>query len=187
MILDVVAILMIAFGFYIGFSRGIIKTVFAALSIIIGIVVTLKLSPILIGFFQNTFEVSPVITFIAGLVVTFLISLFIIRFIGDKIEGLFEAVNLNFINKIVGGSVMAFLFAIIISYPMFFMTENNLIKKETMDESITYSLLEPVPRLTENAVTKLKPVFREFWDKMLLTLDKVNEKAGTEDIELGEF
>ncbi len=187
MILDVVALLLIAYGFYIGYSRGIIKTAFAALSIIIGIVVSLKLSPILIGFLQNNIDANPAILFFAGLVLTFLIALFLIRFIGNKIESIFEAVNLNFINKIAGGAVMALLFSVVISYAFWFLSESQLMDEKTREASITYDLLEPVPQYTKNTVAKFKPVFEGFWGKMMDTMDSIKDKSGTEDIELGEF
>lgn len=187
MILDVVALLILAYGFFIGYTRGIIKTAFSALSIVIGIVVSLKLSPILIGFLQNNFDANPALLFVVGLIMTFLIALFLIRFIGNKVEKLFEVVRLNFINKLAGAGVMVILFTVILSYTFWFLGESSLISKRTIDSSITYSLFEPVPEISKGVVAKAKPLFQEFWTKMMDTVETIKEKSGTEEIDLGEF
>lgn len=186
MILDIIAALVIAYGFYTGFSRGIIKTVFAVISIIIGIVAALKLSPIVISVLQNNFDTNPAMLFIIGLIFTFLLVLLIIRFLGNKIENIFEVVQLNFINKIAGGAVLALVFATMISYVFFFASETNLIDKSTRKASIMYPILEPLPAISKGIASKTKPVFKEFWEKMMDTMDTIKEKSGnTEEIDLG--
>ena len=99
MILDLVAVLIIVLGFYFGYQRGFIKTVFDTASLIIGIIAALKLSPLVISFIKSSLNLSPSISFILGIVLTFLLVMILIRFIGARLEDLFKAVNLNFINK----------------------------------------------------------------------------------------
>ena len=181
MILDVIAAILIAYGFYIGYTRGIIKTVFAALSIIVGIVAALKLSPIVISFLQNNFNTNPAVLFIIGLIITFLVVLALIRFVGNRIENIFETVRLNFVNKLVGGAVMSVLFAVMLSYVFFFLSETNLIDRKTKNASISYTVLEPLPAISKGIAEKTKPIFKEFWDKMLDTMDKIKEKSGNDD------
>ncbi len=187
MILDVIAALIITYGFYIGFSRGIIKTVFATLSVVIGIVAALKLSPIVIGFLQHSFPaVNQAGLFLAGLIATFFLVMLLIRFLGNRIENLFELVQLNFVNKIAGGAIMSFLFALILSYGFLFLKETQLLDKQTTEKSITYPIFEPLPALSKGIAQKTKPMFQEFWTKMLDTMDTIKEKSGNEkEIDLG--
>ena len=54
MILDLIAALIITYGFYRGYSNGLINTVVDTLSILVALVVALKFSPILIDYLQET-------------------------------------------------------------------------------------------------------------------------------------
>ena len=49
MIFDIIVICLIALGFYLGYNRGLIKTVFDTLSLFIAVLAALKLSPIVIN------------------------------------------------------------------------------------------------------------------------------------------
>lgn len=177
MIIDIIVALVIAYGFYIGYSRGLIKTIFASASLLIGIVAAIKLSPILIGVIDNVLNLNPAVNFIIGFVLTFIIVLALIRFLGNKLTDLLEKININFINQIAGGAFMSLFFAILMSYGMYFLSNLKLLSEEQKTASITYTLLEPLPQKTQSVFKGLRPVFNEFWDKMVETMDQINEKS----------
>jgi len=108
MILDIIVALVVAFGFYTGYSRGLIKTVFDTLSLVVAIVATLILSPTVMNLLEGIIKTNPAITTLVGIVLTFIVVMALVRFIGRKIEDVFEAANINFINKIGGGVVQGF-------------------------------------------------------------------------------
>ena len=178
MILDLITGILVVYGFYQGFSNGLIKTVFATLSLIVAIVAALKLSPILIGILQNALSINPAITFVLGFVLTFILIVVIIRFIGKKLEGLMESLHIGGVNKLLGGVMMGLFYALLISIGVFFLDKIELLSDEQKEASFTYPLLEPLPRISQGVGEKLKPVFIEFWDKMIETMDTVKEKAG---------
>ena len=66
MIIDLAALLLVLYGFYVGYTRGIIKTVFALVSLIIGIVAALSLSPLVIDFLQGFLPWHPGLIFVIG-------------------------------------------------------------------------------------------------------------------------
>jgi len=177
MILDLVTTILVVYGFYQGFSSGLIKTVFATLSLIVAIVAALKLSPLLIDTLQNSLSINPAITFVLGFVLTFILFVIVIRFIGKKLEGLLESLHIGGLNKLLGGVVMGFFFALLISIGVHFMDKIELIPTETKEASFTYPSLEPLPRKTQGIGEQLKPVFSEFWEKMIETMDSVKAKA----------
>lgn len=187
MTIDIIAALFIAFGFYIGFSRGLVKTVFASLSIVVGILAALKLSPIVINFLQSAFNINPAALFLIGLVLTFLLVLFLIRFIGRKIEDILQTTHLNILNKLSGAAVMTFLFAVVLSYGLYFMAETNLLNASTKKNSIAYNNLKGLPQASKELAHKTKPIFKGFWDKLNETMDQIRDKAGTDEIKLDQF
>lgn len=181
MILDVISALVIALGFYFGYQRGFIKTVFDTASLLVGIIAALKLSPIVIGIIKNSLNIAPSIAFIVGIVITFILVMILVRFIGRKLEDLFKAVNLNFINKFNGGALQALFFAILLSYSVSLMNKVNMIKEDTKIRSMAYPYLEMLPGMSQRLFEGLKPVFQGFWDATMEAMESVKKEA--EDLE----
>ncbi|MBK9254558.1 MAG: CvpA family protein [Saprospiraceae bacterium] len=180
MLLDLIVAIVISLGFYLGYSRGLIKTIFDAFSLMIGIVAALKLSPIVMEIIQSVLKTSPAITFLLGVVITFIGVMILIRFIGSKLEDMLKAVNVNFINKIAGGVLQALFFAYILSLILWLLSNVKVLNEQTKTASVTYSVLEPLPEKGKKVFYSLKPIFTNFWDKTLEAMDSVKEKADSD-------
>jgi membrane protein required for colicin V production len=181
MILDIIAACLIALGFYLGYNRGLIKTVFDTLSLFIGILAALKLSPIIINLLQGLFNMSPAITFILGIVITFIGVMALIRFIGRKLEDVLEAANINVLNKIAGGGLQALFFAVLLSYVLYLGSNIGVITEKVKTESMTYNKLETLPAYTKSGLEKMKPIFSGFWSKTVEAMDSIKGKAEGEE------
>jgi membrane protein required for colicin V production len=177
MTLDLIVAIVVSLGFYLGYSRGLIKTVFDSLSLVIGILAALILSPLIISILQELVKTSPALTFLIGVVVTFIGVMALIRFIGRKLEAMLEAVNVNFINKIAGGVLQAIFFAYLLSLSLWLINSLQVLKPETKQASITYPMLEPLPEKGKAVFTKLKPIFSGFWNKTVEAMKGVKDKA----------
>lgn len=176
MLLDVIVAIVVSLGFYLGYSRGLIKTVFDSLSLMVAIVAALKLSPITISILQEIIKTSPAVSFLLGVVITFIAVIALIRFIGKKLEDMLEAVNINFINKLAGGAFQGLFFAYILSLSLWLINSLSVLKPEVKIASITYTLLEPLPEKGKAVFTSLKPVFKGFWDKTVEAMDSIKGK-----------
>ena len=86
MLLDIIVAIVVSLGFYLGYTRGLIKTIFDSLSLVIGILAALKLSPIVISILQEIIKTSPAVSFLLGVVITFIGVMALIRFVGKKLE-----------------------------------------------------------------------------------------------------
>ena len=177
MILDLIAVGLVAYGFYQGFSNGLIKTVFTTLSLIIGIVAALKLSPIVIGLLQQAININPAITFVIGFVLTFILVMILIRFLGKQLEKLMNKIHIGGLNKLLGGMVLGLFYAILVSFGVYFMDKVSLVSEDLKQSSFSYPLLEPLPRAAQGIGESLKPVFSEFWDTMMDTMDNIKDKG----------
>tara|TARA_Y100000385_G_scaffold17658_1_gene17785 strand:+ start:8912 stop:9469 length:558 start_codon:yes stop_codon:yes gene_type:complete len=177
MILDIVVAIILAFGFYVGFQRGLIRTVFDTASLLVGIVAALKLSPIAINLVDSVISGKPAVNFIIGIVLTFVIVMALVRYIGKKLEDLFKAINLNSINKIAGGALQAAFFALLVSLGLYLLDNLKLLEEKTKSESISYTLLEPLPRHSQDVFVKFKPMFKGFWEKTVELMDEIKQKA----------
>lgn len=181
MLIDLFVAVVIALGFYLGYTRGLIKTVFDSLSLVIGILAALKLSPVVISILQEIIKTSPAITFILGVVITFIGVMALIRFLGRKLEDMLEAVNINFINKIAGGALQALFFAYLLSLGLWLINNLNVLNPATKSASITYPLLEPLPEKGKAVFTSIKPLFKGFWDKTVEAMDSINGQKKDEN------
>lgn len=177
MILDVVALILVIYGFSKGYRRGLINTVFDTLSLFIGIVAALKLSPTVIGLLQGILPFNDGVVFLIGLVLTFILVMWIIKFIGDRLEDVIETVQLGAVNKILGGGIMALFIAVILSYAFYFGKKTDMISQATFDQSLTYKYIEPLPDGSKALFEKVKPAFSGFWEKMNETFDSIKEKG----------
>ncbi len=177
MTIDIIVAVILFYAFYSGFSKGIIGTVFSALSILIGILAAMKLSPIVIDILQNLLNINPAIIFIIGFALTFIIVIALIRFIGNKLEDVLEFANINFINKILGGALLTIVFAVGLSYALWFLSNAKILSDDQKEASITYAMLEPLPEATKSITSGMKPMFSNFWDKVVETMDDIKEKG----------
>lgn len=177
MIIDLAALLLLLYGFYVGYSRGIIKTVFALVSILIGIVAALSLSPVVINFMQGFINWHPGLVFVLGFALTFIVSLIVIRFIGKKIEDLLKFAQVNFINKIAGGAILGLLLLVFYSYALWGINSFGLLSEENKNSSVSYEYLETLPVQTQGILDSAKPIFKGFWDQMVETFDMIKEDS----------
>lgn len=177
MIIDLIACLIIVYGLYQGYSSGLIKTVFATVSIIVAIVAALKLSPIVIRGLQNNIDFSPAILFVLGFVLTFILVLILIRFIGKKLENVFVDLKLNSLNKVAGAALLGFFYAILISFGVLFLDKISLISEGQKSSSFTYPILKPLPSVSQSIGRSLEPVFKDFWNAFISTMDDIKAKG----------
>lgn len=177
MILDIITGILVAYGFYQGYSKGLIKTVFATLSILVAVVATLKLSNIVFEILKSTFTFHQGILFALSFILTFIVTMALVRFVGNKLEKLFKTLHIGGLNKLAGGVVLGLFYAMLISFAVFFADKVSLISEAQKVSSFSYPLLEPLPRLTQGLGEALRPMFSEFWDALISTMDTVKEKG----------
>ena len=177
MYIDIFLALVLAFGFYVGYNRGIIKSLFAVVSLIVAVLAAMKLSPLTITFLDNQLSWDPRWIVVLGFVLTFMVVVIGVRYLGKMVEGAMAKLEINFINKMMGGSVSAFLFLVVFSTFIWFMDDVNLISQKTKEESMTYEAVRPVPQMVATLGRQVKPLFQEFWDKTSEAMDRIREEA----------
>lgn len=176
MTLDIIIALVVSLGFYLGFNRGLIKTVFDTLSLFVGLIAALKLSPIVITLLESIVSNKP-LALVVGIVLTFLGVMALIRFIGKKLEDIFKTANLNLINKLAGGALQGLFFALLMSLLLGLMANLNLLNKDTAAVSKGYQILQPLPEHAKAVFEKAKPIFQDFWEKTLEAMDTVKQRG----------
>lgn len=180
MAIDIILIIFTVYGFWVGYSKGIIKTVFTIASYLFGILAAMKLSPSVTRLLEEQFVANPLM-FIAGFLLTFVGTMMLLRFIGRSLEGVLKSVNINIINQILGGTLSAAFMILIFSVLLSFAEASRLVTPEAMNQSMSYTYVKEFPKQMKVVYEKAKPVFLTFWDESAEFLDRVEEMTEKKD------
>lgn len=186
MAIDIMCAMMALYGFYLGYTRGIIKTVFTVLSIFFGIVAAAKFGPAMTEFLQSAFNYYNPLMFLAGLMLSFILTMALIRLLANGLEGILESANINVINQFLGGVVLSGALVAIFSLLVLFGDRAHIIDKQTKKDSLTYPFLEQMPDRLMQLGTMVRPVFSDFWDYSVDFMDRL-ERMNVEQTESDNF
>ena len=176
MFIDILCLILVGSAFYLGYSKGIIKSLFGIISIVIAFLISLKFSFLFIGLIEQFMNSDPRLNIVLGFVFTFLLVMIGIRLIGQGFEKILEAAHINLINKLAGGFLSGLITLILFSSIVLFMDRIKLIKASTKSDSHTYTYLEAVPEKSKWIINMAKPIFSEFWEKTQKALEKVDKE-----------
>ncbi len=182
MVIDIICFLFAAYGFYLGYTKGIIKTVFTIIAIFFGLIAAFKFGPMVTSFLESLLNYSNGLMFLVGMLVSFGLSMLVIKMLASGFEGLLKSANINILNKALGGAVMSGLLVSVFSVLVLFGDKSHVIDDDTKYESKTYSFLEAMPDMMLDGGKKLKPFFSEFWDYSVDFMDKL-EKGSKKNFE----
>lgn len=177
MVIDLMFFIFAALGFWMGYSRGIISTVFTVFSYFFGVIVAIKFSDGMTKFLQTTFNDDSALYYIAGLLLSFVLAMFLIRMIARGLENILKAGNVNMINQLFGGLLLSGVLVVLFSFLVKFGNESKMIEQKTKNESITYIYLEQLPETAMVGLSKVTPLFRQFWNNTMDMIDKVKKQS----------
>ena len=175
MIIDILFAIAFGYGFLVGFSKGILETVFKIFGYLIGIVAAIKFALPAQRFLEDAFDTENPTMYLVGLILSFLLTMMIVRLASNAVEGLLEKANINIVNQIFGGILVASFMVLVYSLLIYFAEASHLISKETQNQSFTYEYLEEFPQQTWTFLSYLKDPVLEFWEGSVDFLDKVGE------------
>ena len=177
MVIDLMFFIFAATGFWLGYSRGIISTVFTVFSYFFGAIIAIKFSDGMTKFLQTTFNDDSALYYIAGLLLSFVLAMFLIRMLARGLENILKAGNVNTINQLFGGILLSGVLVVLFSFLVRFGNEARMIEPKTKKDSITYEQLEVLPDHALVAISKVTPLFRQFWNNTMDMIDKVKSQS----------
>lgn len=175
MVLDLIAALIITFGFYKGYSNGLIDTIVNTLSILVGLVAAITFSPYLIDYLKKVVNLPSGLDFILSMLIIFFAVMLLLRFIADKFEDLLKAVKINFLNQLAGGALLGFVFAFLLGMLLLMLTNFNIITEETANQSTLYKYLVQISQEGGWVIDIMKNLFADFWEKFNETVNAAKE------------
>ncbi len=156
-----------------GYQRGLIIGLFSLVAVIIGLAAAMKLSAVVAGYIGKTVNISeewlPVISF----AVVFLVVILLIRLGAKAIEKTVEIGMLGWLNKLGGIILYVVIYTIVFSVLLFYAEQVNLVKPETIKQSVTYSYVQPWGPKVINGFGSVIPVFKDMFGELEQFFDKV--------------
>lgn len=127
MVIDVFFILMATFGFYFGYTFGMMRAALAAISLGAAILSAMYFTRTTAELIQETFEVtSPFLPF-AAFLITLLVVLMLARIVTKLIEETITNKKFDVISQIIGGLMMSLLFTLLYSGLVVFFGQAHVI------------------------------------------------------------
>ncbi len=181
MVIDVIFLLIGIWGFYQGFSRGIITTVFTVFSIVFGLMAAFKLSPAATRFLETAFHSDHPSLFIAGFLLAFLLTMILIRMVARFLEKTLRSANINFINQLAGGTLLLTLYTLVFSLLVWFGDQAHILTPQNTRDSISYPFLRTFPGKMKQVYVFLEPSFKEFWQETVRFIDRMETSSRQQD------
>ncbi|NNC96392.1 MAG: CvpA family protein [Chitinophagales bacterium] len=166
MLLDIITGIFLLLGFFYGFSKGIIHSVFSLVAIIFGIGLAMKGSYLVAEYLSESFQISanflPVISF---LLVVFL-TIIVFKITASILHRILKALSLNFINKLSGGALWLIIMILLMSTAIWFAEKNNFITDSVKSDSIAYRYCMPLAPIAISYLGEVIPFFQNIFEQL---------------------
>jgi len=177
MLIDIVFVVLMVMAIIKGFSRGLIVALFSVVAYIVGIAAALKLSAVVANRLKENISVSnqwlPIISF----VIVFIIVVVLVRVGAALIEKTFQVALLGWANKLAGVLLFVALYTMLLSVVLFYATEINLVKPQTIAGSYTYGYIAPWGPKTIDGFGRLLPVFKDMFSDLESFFESIAKKG----------
>lgn len=170
--LDILFIIPIIWFAYQGFKRGLIIELASLLALILGIYAALYFSGYAADFLINNMDMGPKYVPLTSFILTFIVVVILVYFIGKILEKLVNIVALGFLNKLAGGFFGILKAAVVLSVVLLIINQFNddLISKQKKKNSLLYG-----------PISGIAPVLWQRFENFNLNDSKIEELK--EDIE----
>ncbi len=160
-----------------GYQRGLIVAAFSFIAVVIGLAAAMKLSAIAATYIGNAIKISngwlPVISF----AVVFLLVVLLIRLGAKAIEKTAQIAMLGWVNRLGGIVFYAAIYITVFSVLLFYAVQMELLKPETIKQSVTYSFVQPWGPKVINGVGTVLPFLRDMFADLENFFDGIATRA----------
>jgi len=176
MLLDSVLVVIMIVAIIKGYQRGLIVGVFSLVGIIIGLAAAIKLSAVVAGYIGKAITIShtwlPIISFI----IVFIIVVLLVRLGANMLQKTVEVALLGWVNRLGGILLYIAIYLIIYSVILFYAEQVNLVKPDTIHNSVTYTFIQPWGPKVINGFASIIPVFKNMFTELQSFFEGVSQK-----------
>ena len=175
--LDIVFLLVILAATIKGLQRGFIVAIFAIIAIIVGLAAAMKLSTVAANYLDDSVNISAKWLPLVSFLVVFLVVVILVRLIANVIQKTVEIAFLGWANRIAGAILYILLYTIVFSVLLFFAEQLQIIKKETIADSMVYPWVEPIGPYVINGIGRLVPFFQDMFGQLKTFFENMSKQV----------
>lgn len=149
-----------------GIQRGFIVAIFSIVAIVVGIAAAMKLSTVAADYIDDSVNVSAKWLPIVSFLLVFIVVVIVVRLLANVIQKTIEIAFLGWVNRIAGAVLYILLYTIVFSVLLFFAEQIQLVKKETIADSVVYPWVEPVGPYVINGFGQIVPWFKDMFEDL---------------------
>lgn len=145
---DIIVSIILLLGFVKGAQKGLVMQLAGLVAIIIAAIFAGKAAKIILPFLLNNTNISISVATVISYISTFTAIVFAVRFVGKMLHGLFEAIHINFLNKILGAIIgvasTMIVLSILLNLAIMLDPKEELITRNIKSETYFYSKIQVV-------------------------------------------
>jgi uncharacterized membrane protein required for colicin V production len=172
MVIDILFVIFLGIGFWWGFSKGIIYSVFSLIGYFLGIVGALKFSYLIASLVKEKITPDPRIAAVISFVLVLVLVVLLIRAIAWALENILQSFSLNIINKMIGGIIHGAIGIYVLCVLLWFVNKWGVLPGEQKQTSHIYGYIDDAaPALIEYS-GKVVPLFKDAFHNFEVLLEK---------------
>lgn len=164
MLMDLIFLVVVVYGFYLGFSPRVTGAVSRFFLVVFSLLLSLNIAPHITDFIGSHYKTETGILFFFTLIVSFLLSVMMIRLIMGYSERFVQKDNMNLATNLSSGLIIGSLLLVVYGYVLYVGDEANVISKQAKKESVTYDFTRQFPEKARASLVSAKPIVEDFWD-----------------------
>ncbi|RPD46021.1 CvpA family protein [Paracnuella aquatica] len=149
-----------------GWRKGLVLALFSFLALVLGLAAAVKLSAVAAAYLGEHTNLSERWLPFAAFALVFIGVALLVRLGAKMIESGLEAVALGWANRLGGVLFFALLYLFVLSLLLFYASQLNLIKPETLAASTTYPLLQPLGPRIVGLLGMVLPFFKNMFTEL---------------------
>lgn len=168
MILDGIIGVALVLAFIRGWKKGVLWAVASLGAVVLGSLVSLKLSHTVALYLQEQNIINSQYTLIISYILLFLLVMYGLRFLIKLIEKLLQSLMLGWANRLAGGFLYIIFSAFILSSIFWLTNQAGILTQEAKNESQLYGFIEPIApqgiQLGGEVLPFLKSMYQDIGD-----------------------
>lgn len=166
MVIDIIFCILLLVAVVKGWRRGLVIAVFSVIALVVGLAAAMKLSTVVAAWLKDSTSISvqwlPFLSFVIVLIGVILL----IRWGANLIEASLEVTLMGWVNRLGGMVLYILIYTLAFSVLLFYAAQLKLLNEDTIDQSLTYSKIQPLGPMVINTFGRLVPWFKDMFTEL---------------------
>jgi membrane protein required for colicin V production len=141
MIFDILFVVFLGAGFYWGYQKGIIYSVFSLAAYFIGVVGALKFSYVAVKFLHTSLNLGPKALAIIAFIIMFILIVLLVKIVAWALEQILKTFSLNLINQLIGGVIFSLISLYLLCVMIWFLNKWDVFPDSQKMNSHVYAYI----------------------------------------------